>query len=261
LGESTTFGAGVLAKGTYSAQLERNLEEVDLHHVYTVINAGVSAYSSFQSLKYLELRGLRLKPDLVLFYHEYNDSLETIGRDGGPKDEASLAATDMQLYQSRRNSLHRALLARSATYRFITYFMARHRIERPSVTPHPVTDDDGKPVTTELPVRVAPAERRQILEQLHELCEKNRIALVVIHPSYRDSDRHRCILTNVCADHHVLMFEAYDSLHPSDADVKDLYLDDVHPNVIGHARLARDLCSFLVDAGLVPITDETRPTR
>ena len=81
LGESTTFGAKVSDGETYSAGLETFLTELVPAKPVKVINAGVSAYSSFQSLKYLELRGLRLEPDLVLFYHEVNDYLPSSVRD------------------------------------------------------------------------------------------------------------------------------------------------------------------------------------
>ena len=53
-----------------------------------MINAGVSGYTSFQSRKYLELRGLELKPDLVLFYHEQNDFLKAEFSDRELYDEA-----------------------------------------------------------------------------------------------------------------------------------------------------------------------------
>jgi hypothetical protein len=202
-------------------------------------------------LKYLELRGLQLKPDLVLFYHEYNDSLQTIGRDGGPKDEAALAATDMQLYYSRRDSLHRALLSWSAIYRTITYHTARRRIEKSSTTAHPVTDQSGNRVSTRLPVRVPVHERLQVLQELRAVCEKNHVQLVVMHPSYHDSTRHECELTEFCHQQSVSLFEAYDSLHPDDTEADDLYLDGIHPNGIGHDRMARDLCAFLRDAGHV----------
>ena len=53
LGESTTFGAFVSNDQTYSARLEAHLNDYDRKRSYRVINAGVAAYSSFQSLMYL----------------------------------------------------------------------------------------------------------------------------------------------------------------------------------------------------------------
>jgi hypothetical protein len=71
-GESTTFGLGVDADQTYSQRLQGLLTEATGRSV-TVVNAGHSAYSSTQSLIYLRGRGLDLKPDMILFYHEAND--------------------------------------------------------------------------------------------------------------------------------------------------------------------------------------------
>jgi hypothetical protein len=63
LGESSTFGYGVEDDQTYSALLERRLRDAVPGRKVTVINGGVSAYTSFQSLMYLKLRGLQLRPD------------------------------------------------------------------------------------------------------------------------------------------------------------------------------------------------------
>jgi lysophospholipase L1-like esterase len=251
LGESTTFGAGVSDFETYAARLEHYLGAWDSGMKYRVINAGVSAYSSFQSLKYLELRGLGLEPDIVLFYHEYNDSLQTLARDGGPRDEASLAVTDMQLFHSQRNKLHRALLSRLAIYRAITYQTARQRIAKSDSTSHSDASKTWNAAATDLPVRVTSAEKRQILEELVATCERNRVRLVVMHPSYRDSERHECDLTQFCQSREVPLFEAHDSLHPADRKGRTLFLDSIHPNVHGHDRLARDLFSFLRAQGYV----------
>jgi len=119
LGESTTFGVRIENDQTYSAVLESELQQRDQSRTYRVINAGVSAYSSYQSLKYLEYRGLHLEPDMVLFYHEINDFLPTTIRFGKWDQESSLGLTDRQLDESKQRTLHRRLYSLSAIYRVI----------------------------------------------------------------------------------------------------------------------------------------------
>lgn len=100
LGESTTFGAKVEFEEIYAKVLERRLNEIKANHAFEVINAGVSAYTSFQSLIYLKTEGLKLKPDILLIYHEFNDSLPTTLR---TKEYAisQIGLSDMQLYKLR----------------------------------------------------------------------------------------------------------------------------------------------------------------
>jgi hypothetical protein len=57
LGESTAFSFGVSDGKTYSSVLQRRLRRADLSRPISVINAGITAYSSFQSLEYLKLGG------------------------------------------------------------------------------------------------------------------------------------------------------------------------------------------------------------
>src|SRR6185503_19379918 len=84
----------------------------------SVVNAGVFVYSSFQSLKFLELRAPPIEPDVVLFYHEVNDYLPSTLRDSS-NDEFGARMTDRQLYESRAQLLHRVLMSHSALYRWI----------------------------------------------------------------------------------------------------------------------------------------------
>ena len=69
-----------------------------------MINAGLSACSSTQSLRYLKLRGPGLDPDMVLFCREVNDYLPTIIR-LTEMDEVGIQKTDRQLYDSRLNAV------------------------------------------------------------------------------------------------------------------------------------------------------------
>lgn len=76
IGDSTTFGLGVNDDETWPAQLQAILNE-DRSDI-EVINAGVNGYSSFQGLRYIETRGLRLAPDLVIVTFGYNDSAKWV---------------------------------------------------------------------------------------------------------------------------------------------------------------------------------------
>jgi len=263
LGESTTFGARLDLDQSYSGVLEKLLQDSDSSRKYSVINAGVSAYSSFQSLKYLELRGLQLQPDMVLFYHEINDFLPTALRtsealEGSESGEASLALSDRQLYESRRHVLHRKLLAVSAVYRCLHHVSARQRLKR---LQEEVSQSETDPIVIpvayrqvfvqderefmRLPTRVSVEERKDIFHRLVTVCKEQGIQLVVIHPSYRDSERHTCELTEVCEAMSAPMFEAYDSLHPAGEPADKIFLDSWHPSPLGHRMLAEDLFTFI----------------
>lgn len=235
LGESTTFGGRVSNEGTYSALLEKLLNEHDNTRFYRVINAGVSAYSSFQSLKYLELRGLKLKPDLVLFYHELNDYLPSTLR-GSNNTEIGILKTDRQLYESRMSGTSRLLMEHSALYAFLSLQYTRLKVNafnrkdfnNPlleiglpdiAIRPRLISIKDGKVTPSTLNEqslgrRVSEKERLENLENLLAICQAKGIQLVIIHPAYAVSSKHECILTNFCKQYQVPMFEAYDVLHP-----------------------------------------------
>jgi len=73
LGGSTTYGDGVEDwHFTYPALLQDSLRARGIGDV-EVVNAGVSGYSSYESVVNLEFRVLDLHPDLVFFYEAIND--------------------------------------------------------------------------------------------------------------------------------------------------------------------------------------------
>ncbi len=65
LGDSRTFGEGTDSEFTWPALLEKKLNDYKPGH-FEVINAGVSGYNAFQGLRYLETRGIKLDPNLVI---------------------------------------------------------------------------------------------------------------------------------------------------------------------------------------------------
>jgi lysophospholipase L1-like esterase len=73
------------------------------------------------------------------------------------------------------------------------------------------------------------------------------MAVVVIHPAYRWSSRHECLLTRFCAENGVPMFEAYDALHPAEPAPERMFRDFMHPSAAGHRALAEGLSPFILD--------------
>lgn len=106
LGESTTFGGGVPADRAYTAILAVNLQEVENaaggQRHFSAINAGIPAYSSFQSMEYLKRRGLDLKPDLLVIDHEVNDYFPSAMRDSS-NNEIGKLMTDRELHAMRHS--------------------------------------------------------------------------------------------------------------------------------------------------------------
>ncbi len=272
LGESTTFGSKVNDEETYSAQLEALLQGIYPDRRVTVINAAVPAYSSFQSLTFLEQRGFALEPDVVLFYHEVNDYLPTSLRDSS-NNEIGIVKTDRQLYESRTQGLHRALMDWSGVYRWLSYAVANSKVrkfDRPDAdNPLPAIGLPGYALPSRLATtgesseaathndkalgrRVSENERRANLERLAELCKERRVGLLVLHPSYRDSTRHECLLTRVALERGIALLDVFPALHPTDAPAAPVFRDAWHPGPEGHAAIAQFVAVFLLQNRLLP---------
>lgn len=267
LGESSTFGTDVSDSETYSAQLQELLNKIIQSRIITVINTGVSAYSSFQSLKYLESRGLRLKPDLILFYHEVNDYLPSAVHDA-ELNEIGILKTDKQLYDSFLQKINRILEQKSGFFRFLAYSYAQYRINKINredfknpifdiglpdlrigsrfyTVPSKILKATVKLNPLSLGRRVSEDERLENFKKLFSICNDHKIELIIIHPSYRYSKPHECLLTRFCFENNVLMFEAYHSLHPESFASNVMFLDYWHPTPYGHKCLATDLARFI----------------
>jgi hypothetical protein len=160
--------------------------------------------------------------------------------------------SDMQRYASRRRKIHRRLLEWSAIYRLICYRTAYRRIKDYQTTDtakiynRQMLYAGAAPEKMSYPPRVRHEERVQILEDLVATCNTNNTKLLIIHPSYRPSKGHQCILLQFAQTNRVPVFEAQSVLHPPDVPVDELYLDSMHPSAKGHQRLADALARFLL---------------
>lgn len=78
LGDSVTYGFGVEESEAWPRVLETELRERGRD--VEVVNAGVSGYSTFQGLAFLERDLLALEPDVVLFAFMNNDRWDSKGK-------------------------------------------------------------------------------------------------------------------------------------------------------------------------------------
>lgn len=227
--------------------MQHYLERSDPSHNYRVLNAGTPAHSSFQFLNYLRERGLALEPDLVLLYSELNDYLPSSLRDS-TNNELGVTMSDRELHSAKSSILYNELEAHSAFFRAVTYSRARSSIARfqadqvsnPLVTislpkiglrPRLFEQRDGASQLTRagseetaLPSRVSPKERRENLEVIAAFCREHEIRLLLIHPSYRMSKAHECLLTAFCSEEKVPMLDAREFLHPPGVALEHLCL-------------------------------------
>ncbi len=104
IGDSTVLGFGVEAGRTFSQLLEKNLREKTRARVQ-VVNAGIPGYTSCQSLLYLERRGLRLDPSVVIVETNFNDR-RAVFPDGAPDSGSHFRSTYRKI--RRREFLNRS---------------------------------------------------------------------------------------------------------------------------------------------------------
>jgi lysophospholipase L1-like esterase len=214
-GDSCTWGWGVRTEQTYTAVLQELLNRRPGHTRYEVINAGVPGATSFQGMLYLQERGLRLKPAIVLAGYGFNDRMP-----GGDVEK-----------QIRRERLFMPvlhlddfLLEQSTMYRWLRWRAAQNGGQDNSI-------------------RSSPQQYRRHLEGMVEATRAAgaRIMLVSFwnpaapHRSYHDT------LAAVGAAMSVPIVW-YDGPR----------VDVVHPSVQGYRLLAAQVADRLVEEGYIP---------
>lgn len=72
IGDSFTLGWGVPFDSTYSKVLEKKLNMPKIN--YEVINSGIGNYNSIMEVELFKIKGLDLKPDIVILMYFVNDT-------------------------------------------------------------------------------------------------------------------------------------------------------------------------------------------
>ena len=248
LGESTAFGAKVEFEKIYSEILEKRLNSEQSNHTFEVINAGVSAYTSFQSLIYLKKYGLKLNPDIILIYHWANDNLPTSIRRN--RSAFDLTLTDRQIY-GLRNSFCGFLyyLNKSEIYKLIKNYVIRARIVLLDKSIKTMIKE-GTPAYNSLDIgrkcRVPLEDKKWVFKEFLKVSKENNISLVIIHPTYKATTMDKNdFLTEFSTQNNIPLVETFDSFQNSGYLKDELFYDNMHPTALGHRIIADCILEYI----------------
>ncbi|MBI5407861.1 MAG: hypothetical protein HZA14_00685 [Nitrospirae bacterium] len=126
LGDSCTLGVGIEDDETYSAALQRILNErKQPSGRYEVINAGVAGYSSLQGLRFFKTDVVKYKPDIITVQFGFNDYLYT----GGPSDKDVPESSNAAIFLDD-------IMGESHLYRFIKNRLDLLTSKKPTYPPN-----------------------------------------------------------------------------------------------------------------------------
>jgi lysophospholipase L1-like esterase len=204
----------------------------------SVINAAVTGYSLFQSYKYLEMRGLDLKPDMVMIYHGRNDFFSTAftaSRAGSPTSESGLSDLEIAAERARfPNDINLYLHYNSFAYRWIR---SRWSLQ---------ARDSAREYKRGTRPRVSESERREILERIQRLLEERHTRFVILVPAYLSFAKHRTVLIDFSRRTGVPAIDLEPVVASAGRERSQLFFEDeLHPRPSLHRAFAQSILEFL----------------
>jgi len=231
IGDSITFGWGVRHNETFAKLTEQELRKRFPGVMTTCINAGVPAYSLFQGWRFLATEGFDYQPDLVVAGF-------------GPNDQMSWGMFgDFDQYKHWQKQLPPASLRGSALARLIATTLWRPEI-------HEDAPDRPRLMITEfndLWARVRDESRAHgaglvVMVESHIKNVDGRFPADMLGPYQFEVDKFGKTLrigssTTPAMVNGVAVLQELAREH----DPSEIFLDEIHPTVIGHAALAEAL--------------------
>lgn len=231
LGESSTFARRIDPAQNYSARLASELGTVRGRRV-VVVNAGVPGYSLLQGYNYLRFRGEALDPDAVLVYFGYNDFLPVSHRRERESGSAG-GWTDRETFERSRRPAARAL-----SFLLQHSNLVRALVFRGAAGAADVEVDPDR-------VRVPEADRRWILDEFLSYCRARHIELLIAVPWYLEFRDHAPLLRDFAAEHGLVLVDLPAQLGPLPMPAGFYFTDPLHPNALGHRRIAEAIAGVL----------------
>jgi lysophospholipase L1-like esterase len=243
LGDSITFGYDVDFKDTYGEQLEKMLNDHKRTTLdYRVLNSGVLGYNTAQEAEFLRLKGVTVKPDLIIVGYCLNDTAPL-----------SLSTARMlHVYNVSANRFNEFFMEHSATYFYITKFFHKH------IAKKLLSEKDTDTFFTN---RVSKEdEYLQVGDALRKICTIARgmscPVILAVFPTEQQFDskpvsfKPQIRLKTVVKDINLYWLDLASSYGAHISET--LFLNDkAHPNPRGHYLVARDIFQLIKEKGLL----------
>lgn len=214
LGDSTTFGVGIIeSKDTYCSQLKKLIEE-DKGLNVEVINAGVPGYTSFQGLNSLKIKFSNYTPDIVITYFGNNDA--------------------SSLFHKMDKNINVFPEAFAKTYNFLENSIIYKNLRN-------VYLDKVYARKYKFVNRVSPGDYKKNLLEIENVTNSWGGKTFFIAPVYFDNEditKIKKILKSMHIDkENTIYLESYFNL--TKYTLEELFFDDCHPTIKGHKLIAK----------------------
>lgn len=251
LGDSFTEGVQVGEQDLFTAQLERNLPDVEF------INAGVGGYGTIQEYLFLASEGLKYSPDLVLlmfFENDLSDNCLPYYPGFGPRPYATVSSGGVRIIEELDSSEFRKFLLPAPfqltlnAHSYLYYYLNSriyHRLGAEAMRQaqredmRKTSDSDRKRVFS------------SVLNQMSELLGSRKIGLLVtVIPKREDLTKGKKTIVegiaNLCRDREVTHLSLLERFTHEYASGQDLYFqEDMHWTKKGHRIAAEEIGSHL----------------
>jgi len=256
LGESTTFGAGVQQNETYAQVAEQVLNDnAPPDQRFDVINAGLSASTSFQAWQWLRRYGESLNPDVIVLYYHDNDLMPCFTR-AIFHFNRGFDLTDRELYRIRnRYAGLLYLFNHSMLYKTLRHLLIGRMALNEQLRKSKFAVENGSKQAP-WPVRVPDEDRIWVWKNFKEWCATHGADLLLMHPCYSNSTEHRCLMFEWVEKNDVPLLDCIPLLKNSGIAWADLFNlpEDDHPSAVAHrlygealAELVQNRCHRVSD--------------
>lgn len=209
---------------------------------FQVLNAGVRGYDVLRYAVYLKHRGLKYNPDTVitfLFMNDFELYMTIMYKNERGCDEYYFSLKEIR---KRGITASPFLMRHSYLYRFAVLNLDSLLSRQAKAQGPKMQEEDG----------------RHYLGVIKELCEKNRIPLlVVIFPylkpfnEYKDWQKSEYwtiyrVVKELKVDY-INLYELYDKLLKEHFHVRDIPNDEIHPSRELHQLIAKEIYKHLLD--------------
>ena len=259
LGDSQTFGFGVLDHETYAVQLEQLLSRFHPELDIQVTNTGSPRYGTYHQLNLLRSRWEELDPDLVLLQflpvNDFQDNREAVRqlhpqvRDGmlispsAAPDDVPRPAWVRVLYWSKSQFHLARLLSESAGYLSMRLGMAQHV---DALWGEDFSDDDAV-LTQELLEQVATTAHRGGARALflYSTAKTAMMGSTYVVP------RSRAVLQQAAQNTGAMWVDLNELMREHERPHRFYFVRDGHWSPAGHRVIAEILASRIVDLSLL----------